>query len=398
MDFWKSLEGMVEAELTSAEPGAALAAINDRNVPLFDVRQEGDLTVRFLLRRRDYGEIAALCEKRGEKLRLCRRLGIYWAGRRLMARPVLLLGLALFLAAALYLPTRIFFVEVEGNTTVPTRLILEAAGESGIRFGASRRAVRSEKMKNALLSKVPELQWAGVNTAGCVATISVRERTDPKLTQKDSAVSSIVAARDGFVLSATVTRGTALCRVGQAVKAGQVLISGYTDCGICIQATRAEGEVYAQTNRFFTAVTPSQWAFRTDATAVRKKYSLLLGKKRIILWKDSGILEGSCGRMDTEYKLTLPGGFSLPAALCVEVYTEYETESAAVGAGTAEAALSGFARRYLSRQMIAGSILGKQEPVTDTDGVYRLEGSYVCAEMIGRVRAEQIGDTNGKSG
>ena len=31
MDFWKSLEGMVEAELTSAEPGAALAAINDRN-------------------------------------------------------------------------------------------------------------------------------------------------------------------------------------------------------------------------------------------------------------------------------------------------------------------------------------------------------------------------------
>ncbi|MDD5864461.1 MAG: sporulation protein YqfD [Firmicutes bacterium] len=398
MDFWKSAGGMMEAELTSAEPGAALAAINERNIPLFHVRQEGDLTVAFLVRRRDYRQLSALCEKRGETLRLCRRLGIYWTGSRLLHRPLLLAGLILFLTAALYLPTRIFFVRVEGNTAVPTRLILEAAGESGIRFGASRREVRSEKMKNALLSKVPELQWAGVNTAGCVATISVRERTDPKLTQQDSAVSSIVASRDGFVLSATVTRGTALCRVGEAVKAGQVLISGYTDCGICIQATRAEGEIYAQTSRTLTAVTPSQWVFRGEPTDVRKKYSLLLGKKRINLWKDSGNFRGSCGRMDTQYILTLPGGFSLPVALCVETYQFYEPSPGETEAEAAKTALSGFARRYLSRQMIAGSILDPEESFTADHGLYRLEGNYVCTEMIGRVRAEQIGDTNGKSG
>ena len=96
----------------------------------------------------------------------------------------------------------------------------------------------------------------GVNTSGCVATVSVRERTDPEVTEQDSAVSNIVASRDGFIVSATVTRGNFLCRVGQSVKAGQVLISGYTDCGICIQATRAEGEIYAQTSRDFAAVTP----------------------------------------------------------------------------------------------------------------------------------------------
>lgn len=35
-------------------------------------------------------------------------------------------------------------------------------------------------MKNALLSAIPELQWAGVNTYGCRAVISVRERTLPE--------------------------------------------------------------------------------------------------------------------------------------------------------------------------------------------------------------------------
>ena len=288
MDIWKSLDGMVEAELTSAEPGAALEAANARGIPLYDVIQVGDLTARFRVRRRDYRTLEALSEKRGETLHLRRRMGAYWTLKRLLARPMLLCGLAVFLAAAIFLPTRIFFVRVEGNVNTPTRLILDAAGESGIRFGASRRAVRSEKMKNALLSALPQLQWAGVNTSGCVATVSVRERTDPEVTEQDSAVSSIVASRDGFIVSATVTRGNFLCRVGQSVKAGQVLISGYTDCGICIQATRAEGEIYAQTSRDFAAVTPVKWTARGEQTAVRRKYSLIIGKKRINLWKDSG--------------------------------------------------------------------------------------------------------------
>lgn len=108
MDIWKSLDGMVEAELTSAEPGAALEAANARGIPLYDVIQVGDLTARFRVRRRDYRTLEALSEKRGETLRLRRRMGAYWTLKRLLARPMLLCGLAVFLAAAIYLPTRIF--------------------------------------------------------------------------------------------------------------------------------------------------------------------------------------------------------------------------------------------------------------------------------------------------
>lgn len=253
-------------------------------------------------------------------------------------------------------------------------------------------------MKNALLSALPQLQWAGVNTSGCVATVSVRERTEPEVTEQDSAVSSIVASRDGFIVSATVTRGNFLCRVGQSVKAGQVLISGYTDCGICIQATRAEGEIYAQTSRDFAAVTPAQWTVRGEQTAVRRKYSLIIGKKRINLWKDSGILQGSCDRMDRRYELTLPGGFRLPVTLCVEEYTFYDGEMMTLEPDAAEAALSKFAQSALTQQMVAGRILSREESITQSEDKYLLEGTYACVEMIGRVRREQIGDTNGKSG
>ena len=182
------------------------------------------------------------------------------------------------------------------------------------------------------------------------------------------------------------------------MKAGQVLISGYTDCGICIQATRAEGEIYAQTSRSFAAVTPVKWTARGEQTAVRRKYSLILGKKRINLWKDSGILQGSCDRMDRRYELTLPGGFRLPVTLCVEEYTFYDWERMTLEPEAAEAALSRFAQSALTQQMVAGRIISREESVTQSEDKYLLEGTYACVEMIGRVRREQIGDTNGKSG
>ena len=37
MDFWKSAAGVIEAELTSAEPEQALDVINQQRIPVFHV-------------------------------------------------------------------------------------------------------------------------------------------------------------------------------------------------------------------------------------------------------------------------------------------------------------------------------------------------------------------------
>lgn len=392
MDLWKSIAGMVEVELSSAELGAAFQAINERNMPMFSIQQVSDLTARFQIYRRDHKKLRDLCQKRGETLELRCRRGLFWTARNLLRRPVLLLGMAVLLCLVLYLPSRVLFVRVEGNTTIPANRILEAAEASGIRFGASRREVRSEKMKNALLGAVPELQWAGVNTSGCVATISVQERTITEPREEDRSVTSIVALRDGVITSCTVTSGTALCTVGQVVKAGQTLVSGYTDCGICIRAERSEGEIYAQTNRELTAATPSQCLEVVQTEEGKRKYSLLIGKKRINLWKDSGISDTSCGRMYVEYYITLPGGFQLPFGLAVEEYTVYKTVAAEIPQTEVEDALVLFAGKCLTQQMVAGSILQRNEKVTSQSGVYLLKGKYICTEMIGKVQQEQIGE------
>ena len=393
MDLWHSLDGMIALRLTSADIGEALAVIQKENIVLFGVSSTDDpLSVTFQMRRRDFRRFRAIANKRCLDYKIIKRNGIYWSVKSLAKRPVLVFGLAFLLVLVCFLPTRIYFFQVEGNENIPANYILEKCSACGITFGASRREVRSEKVKNALLEAIPQLQWAGVNTSGCVATISVRERSDVEKIIPTQGVSSIVASRDGVITQVTVTKGNGVCSVGQAVRAGQVLISGYTDCGIAIRGERAEGEIFALTERKLSVALPTERTEKGEIIRQEKKYSLIIGKKRINFYKDSGILDSSCVKMSKIVQLTLPGGFTLPIYWVAETWEVYSAKNAQQSSEETRAQISDFAEKYIVGQMIAGQILSKQEYFTDEDS---LDVEFTCREMIGQVQTEEIITPNG---
>ena len=396
MEFWRSLNGMICLQITSADVAGALTVLNNNGIELFQALSRNDLTVEVMIRRQDHKRLRQILERRGDSIESVKLRGLYWRGKRMLKRPVLLCGILALVALSCVIPSRILFVKVEGNQTIPDKMILEYAANCGIAFGASRREVRSEKMKNALLEALPQLQWAGVNTRGCVATISVREREIGNQPEQIAGVSSIVAACDGLIQSCTVIKGNAICTVGQAVKAGQKLISGYTDCGLSIRACRAEGEVFARTERAVSVVALSEYNLQTPKNMELRKYSVVIGKKRINLYKDSGILESTCDKMVLENCLTLPGGFILPVTLVTEVWSYNDQSITAVDPNLLSVQLGEFASAYVNGQMIAGRILSVDETVATEDGIISLEGKYACHEMIGRVQKEEILKPDGK--
>ena len=383
-------------EMTCADIPGTFEKLSEWGLVITDVQLVDDLTVTFNLRRCDYAKIIQYAEKLGNTVKVRGKTGFLWTLDSLFRRPVLIVGLALLFAVFWLLPGRILIIEVEGNCTVPARQIMEAAERCGIGFGVSSRSVRSEKMKNALLSELPQLQWAGINTYGSRAVITVRERRQEESVPDSTQVSSIVAVRDGIILSCTVTQGTGLVTLGQAVTAGQVLISGYSDCGLKISATNAEGDIYALTNRFLTVKTDPNILLRTEYGVVREKISLIIGKKRINFYKGSGISDTTCVKMYSKYTLTLPGGFQLPVCLIREREMETILSEKKLEESSLQEQLQTAALGYLRQSMIAGVVTGKTESFSSESG-YCISGQYQCEEMIGRVKPEEIGEYHGKT-
>ncbi len=387
MRIFHSLSGEVTIQIISADCTRILDVINQNGIRMFCVQQVDELTVQMQLKQRDYQKVRLITQKLDAEASLVRRQGVYWIGKRLLKRAWLVIGFFCLIAVTLYLPTRILFVEVQGNLTIPSKQIIAQANACGISFGASRRAVRSEKVKNSLMGAIPQLQWVGVNTYGCTAVISVTEKVAAQTQVDDHGVSSIVATRDGVVVSSTVTKGNALCKAGQAVKAGEVLVSGYTDCGISIQATRAQAEIYAQTLHDLTAVTPLSYTVRGERTNTRKYYSIRIGKQQI----------GNCARSDDqsrnvmtrdEYTLTLPGGFQIPVTLIVETVHYYEMEETTLKVENVQEYMRLYLRNYLLQSMIAGEILKETTHLSDMRHTGQMTAAYVCLEMIGAERME----------
>ena len=383
MELWNRIRGTVRVEITAADPETVLADAIDRGLTLYEITAVSGVTQSFAISGAQLGILEGLIQKHQGKLQVLGKWGMVYRIAAWWKRPVLLVILTVLFVASLILPGRIFMIRVQGNETVPTRLILEMADQAGLSFGTSRRGVRSERIKNELLGAIDALEWAGVNTSGSVATIDVRERKE-ELKQQESAPCDLVAAQDGVIEQVTVLHGEAKCAPGQAVRKGDMLISGRLDLGICTRVVAAEGEVYARTLREKTAVLPREGEKRGESHGVITRYSILIGKKRINLYSDSGILMPTCGKMTKTNQIHLPGGFVFPAALIEETYNVYREVPDSPDASAAERMLMQTLARQLQQDIVAGSVVQAEYRWVSSDLVWCLTASYECREMIAR--------------
>ena len=390
MRRWQFSFGSVAVEITSADCASLLNALAATDICLQDVKYQDDLTLHTVINLRDWKKVKEIAQKHGTTVKILGISGIYPVAASIIKRPVLLAFLLITFFVSCYVPSRVLFISVEGNSNIPTRYILEAAAECGIRFGAERRQVRSEMMKNRLLEKIPQLQWAGINTSGCTAIISVKEKnTQDKESAIRNQVSSIVASRDGIIQSFTVFRGNPLCSVGQAVKAGQTLVSGYLDYGLITKTTQANAEIKALTFREMEIIAPSATMQRGECIRTSTRYSLRIGKKLIKFFKDSGNLNVTCGKIYLEEYIRLPGNFRLPIAVIKETFLFYgESYDETAGSDT-EDWMTRFAQDHLKKSMISGEIISNDSEIIYIEDACHLYGKFVCMEMIGQVKFEQ---------
>jgi len=386
-------EGFLEVELTGAGVVDTINRASEKGIVLYGVRWLGDLCVKLRVSVSDFFQLRKLAASRGDELVICSKRGLRFWIQSMMRRPIMIISVLGILLLSLWLPGRVLFVAVEGNETVNSQLILQTAEECGIYFGAERVVVRSEAVKNKMLEKLPQLQWVGVNTSGCTALISVRENVAMYDVDRGNGLSNIVACRDGVILSVTATSGVAQCKVGDAVTKGQILISGRTDEGILCKITRSQGEVFAQTNRACAVLTPTVYMKFLEPSSKKQKYSLLIGKKRINLSKGSGISYAGYDKIYTEYCVMLPGGFALPLAFVVEEYIAFEQEPFTCDV---ESCASEAADRYVMEQMVSGKINSRSLQYEVGSDTYKLFADYLCTEMIGCERGEELEFFNGE--
>ena len=201
---------------------------------------------------------------------------------------------------------------------------------------------------------------------------------------ENRAVPYLQALTDGVIVSQSILAGQALCKVGDTVQAGQRLVSGIVDLDWTYAVENAKAEIYAYTHRTGTVVTPDSGYIKEATGETVRCLWLEVGKRRIKIFGNSGILEASCDKMWERQPLTLPGGYELPVALIWETYTPYTLRAASSTESAAQLLLADYAESMTRAGMVAGEILERDLDLTVRRGIYRLDWDFRCREMIAR--------------
>ncbi len=318
------------------------------------------------------------------ELRVLRRFGLPVLLRRLGRRPVLASGTALVLALTLLAQGFVWFVRVEGNETVPREAVLHALEEEGVRFGTWGLSIDSEDLKNRMLNRLPALSWLAVNRSGCVSTVLCAEREPLEPSLDSAGITDVVAARPGIIREISVLDGFALKAPGDAVLEGDVLISGVMEWTVRVQATRARGEVWADTLRSDELICPAETLQKVYTGRTELCRSIIFQRKRRKLSGNSSIFGTMCDRITENQELCLPGGWRLPWTLETVTLLEYRLEPIELPAEEANALLNAEALRQTEAQMAAGTVEQGSTAIQKKDGGYHCRAALNCLELISR--------------
>ena len=342
-----------------------------------------DGSVRLRTSARGAKRLSLACGTR--KIPLCEYGGgglwhLLWRYRK---RAGIFVGATLTLVLVLLSTCFVWAIEVEGNETLEAQEVVGELNACGFGIGSYIPRLATEQLENEVLIASDRIAWIAIRMEGTVATVQVIERREAPPTEDSSKPANLVAARDGQIEQLLLYRGNCMVGIGQAVRKGELLVSGLYDSSVSpYRYTRASGEVLARTQRELYVEIPFTYTQKSYGKEKVESVTLKILGFSLKIFKNSRNDGGSCDIIKEDHNLSLPFVSDLPFS-CEVVKRKAYTESDATR--TADEALE-LAYEELARSLSAFSeeaqLIGKQIETEWQDGVLILRCTVTCIENI----------------
>lgn len=398
--FINLLRGYVELRATGAFPERLLNLCAQNRLQFWKLcwLDETSFTFRVALKdRKRLDELAqrAMCEldEKG------RRGAAVVAEGILERRWGFVAGLAFCFLAVSFFSRFLLVIEVTGNETVPTAVILSQLRRVGVRPGAYGPAIREMEAANDALRGLPELSYLAVNIYGIRAEVVVHEAEKrPELLDEDTPA-DVVAKADGIIEDIQAEAGRPLFQDGDVVGKGEVLITGELDLKEPEYGTvdlgqlivHAAGSVTARTWRTLEETIPLSGWGKAYTGEERTGYGVKIFWFELDFSENSSISDGRYDKITKTEQLTLFGR-PLPVWVTAVTVRPYELEERALDREEAALRLEQALSVRLEELMAAN-----HGQVLRTDLVTREEGGRLTVTLLAECR-EEIGRTVKRDG
>lgn len=225
MFLWKFPCGYAKIVLVCARPERFINEALRCGVPLHNIRRVSKRELTALVRLNGADALCELAHECGAELRIIKTGGAAVLVSSLLSRGALLIGLFAALLLMALLSKRVLLISVDGANGAAVRAV-RALIEDELRLRTKRIAQLDRELIAARIAEAdPSIALASIDFDGVVMRVHLIERT-PEPEEDDALPSSIHADRDCVIIRIAAREGRAAVRAGDAVRKGELLISG----------------------------------------------------------------------------------------------------------------------------------------------------------------------------
>ena len=274
-------------------------------------------------------------------------------------------------------------LRIVGCRQLPTEEVRRLLREEGIEVGGFIPPIDAKAAASRILGKEPRIAYIAINIIGTYCEVQVSEAhfADPKT---EKIPSDIVAAYDGLVQRVEMYDGQVMVGHGEAVRKGQVLISGLCE----MEEGRwrlesASGVVIAKVEREFTVEVPLVEKVSVKKSEEIASRSLIFFKKSIKLSKSSSIFPPTYGTIIRKDEWVLPGSIVLPIAFQTISRVGYAAEERHRTYAQAEALAREQMESLVAKEMQGAEVLTLTQSMVHTETGVKLVWQVYCLMDIG---------------
>ena len=182
---------------------------------------------------------------------------------------------------------------MSGTETLTEETVVEELRKCGFGVGSYLPNLRVREIENRVLMASERIGWLSINIDGTVARVQIIEhiegQNEGNNASSDKRPANLVATKDGQIEYLELYRGNAVVKSGQAVKAGELLVSGlYDSLTGSIRYTRAAGRVMARTEQTIRVEVPLSYEQKVYAEPVLQELTFHFFDFSKKIFKNSG--------------------------------------------------------------------------------------------------------------
>ena len=341
---------------------------------IWNLKREKGVKLYLNIGIKDFYKSIKVAKKLKCKVKIIRKRGIPFLINKYKKRKIFFIAL-ITIAALIGISTNYVWninVEVEENLEIQN--IEKDIKEAGLEVGMLKNKVNVQEIVNKIRLKRSDISWMGIELKGTNAIVKiVKSKEAPEIIDEKD-YSNIVSNKSGIITKIVAQNGTALVKVGDEVKEGQILIQGVMEGKYTgTRYVHSLGEIEAIVKYNKTKKIPLKTTEKVTTGKKETKFKIKINNFQINFYKTLSKFK-FYDTIETEKKFKI---LKITNQEIQEIEKEYTVEEA-TEIGTREL------EQEIEQEIGSGkNIVGKNAEVAKTEEYVEVSVTYEVIENIG---------------